>query len=241
MTDVVSEHGLAIVEGHQPDIFYGSSLALQGVFTRAIQARFSGNNQVNLPWYWDPHDPTPKSTEQGTPDSPRKLRIGSEYVENPDARNYRPAIFVDAGEAAPLKDGVANRVGQDLPSGMEIFYARTRHRMEVLVVTENRGAGMVLADHVWFHLLACRMLIRRTFNIHEMTEPVKGPTRSVRRDKDVWQTAINFDVEVEMRWTTRPIAALLQEIKADLEFRGEGDALLGAARYALFGGETSGT
>lgn len=233
---IKSVANLAKIADQSDDIFYGSTLAVQGVFVEVIRSRFRGRNHTaDIPYYWN-NDVTPAADETGMAGHPRKLYIESEYLEFPDAKNYRPAVLVDAADCTPNKDVVGNLAGFHRPSGLTGYYSRCDIAMEVLVVDETRGGCSVLADLVWFHLLACRMLIRQEFRIHEMTEPRKARVVPSRRDKDLWQCAITFSVQVEMRWFTRPIAVLLQEIRATLTHQGAGDPALGAAKIALYGG-----
>jgi hypothetical protein len=234
----LSEGRLAKVKGQNPDIFYGSSLAIQGVFVEVMRARFRGiNTNTDIPYYWDA-DPTPLPTENNEAGNPRKLYIESEYLEFPDAKNYRPAILVDAAECVPIKDVVTNRAGVYRPQGIEGFYSRCQTSMEVLVIDDTRGACSVLGDIAWFHLLACRMLIRQEFRIHEMTEPVKGRVIPFRRDQDIWECPITFNVQVEMRWLTKEIAPLLRSVRANLTAKGNGDVSIGAIQVALYNENT---
>ncbi len=236
MSTVKSANHRAKIEGQQDDIFYGSSLALQGVFVEVIRSRFKGINETNgIPYYWK-SDPTPDSEETNQISNPRLLKIDSAYLEFPDARNFRPAILIDAKSTVPLKDAVTNKAGEHRYTGIELFWCRCRTEMEVLVVDETRGACSVLADIVWFHLLATRMLVRAEFNIHEITEPIKSQVIPARKDKDIWECSISFNVEVEMRWYTRPIAPLLNEIKMNLRTIGNGDPNKGAISIAIYGG-----
>ncbi len=234
MSTVHPDKNMARVEGAQEDIFYGSTLGVLGVLVEVIRARFRGAN-VNIPWFWDA-DPTPGDEETNEPSAPRKLYIESAYLEFPDGRNVRPAILVDAAEVVPFKDSVGNFAGADLPVQLMGYYSRNRITMEVLVIAETRGECMVLADHVRAHLLATRQLVRRFFQIHELTEPVQGRTQPYRRDKDIWETQLNFYVEIEMRWLTAPIAPLLQEIKMRLTQAGNGSVGVGAINIGLYGG-----
>jgi hypothetical protein len=227
---------LAKIEGQSDDIFYGSSLALQGVFVEVIRSRFRGENLTpDLPYYWAA-DPTPGSDETNEGGHPRKLYIESEYLEFPDAKNYRPAILIDAGESGGNRDVVANRAGAHRPTGIEGGYFRDTHAMEVLLIDETRGGCSILSDIVRMHLLACRMLIREAFRIHEMTEPRKSKVVPYRRDKDLWECQLSFQVEVELRWTTRPIAPVLREIAANFRNIGDGDLSKGALSMALYNG-----
>lgn len=227
---------LAKVEGQSDDIFYGSVLAVQGVFVEVVRSRWRGRNRTDdVPYYWEP-DVTPREDETGDDGHPRKLYVESAYLEFPDAKNFRPAVLVDAADCVPIKDVVGNIAGVHRPSGLVGHYSRCQISMEVLVLDESRGGCSVLADLTWFHLLACRQLIRQEFRIHEMTEPRRARVVPARRDKDIWECPITFEVQVEMRWFTRPVAVLLQEVRAKLALIGAGDAGLGATEIALYGG-----
>lgn len=234
MTTVKSELGFSKVDGQHGDVFYGSPLALVGVFVEVVRARFRGANATGLPWRWK-DDPTPDEGEENTEDAPRTLYIESQLNADPEARDMLPAVYVDKGDTRPLKLMVNNFAGVRLQDRTEGFYALTVVPITVMCLSNARAESANIADHVWFHLTACQRLIRSTFNIHEIGPIVLGQTQVYRRSEgkgDTWMTPVQFETQVAFRWITRPIAPLMQEIAMTLEARGQGDAHLGAVTTA---------
>lgn len=243
MTNARSDYNhLAKAQGQHPDIFYGSPLAVVGLFVEVIRARFKGDNAIALPWYWD-DDPTPDPNETGEPSTEtsevtggpgmgRKIYVESAYTSNNEARNYRPAVLVDKDTTQLLKPVIGNRAAWLPKEGLEVYYAIAQIPIEVMCLSEERGESAQIADFVWFHLVACTNLIREEFGIHDISPPVIGKTTPFRRtegNKDSsWNTPIEFNVMVEYRWKTQPIAPLLESVAINLRARGEGDAETGA-------------
>lgn len=204
--------------GQQPDIAVGSPLALVALFTEIIRERFRPDN--DLAWAWA-DNPTPAADEQNTEDAPRKILIEPAFNENLEVRNYRPAIYVDKGDTAAGKVALGNFVGQKLQSGLKGFYALGTSPMDIEVVSGSKGESAILADIVWFYILAGREQIRATFGLHEMTPPILGKTMPFDGDKGQWSTHITFEIQYDLRWTTLPISPLLNDIL--LRFRDSGE------------------
>jgi hypothetical protein len=233
MSSVQSDGGFPKVEGQAPDVFYGSPLALVGLFTEVIRARFRGSNN-HTPWIWL-EDPTPEDSEQNTPEAPRRLYVESQLSDDPEARTFNPAVLVDKEETRLLKPVVGNRAGLRLTDRLEGFFALAVIPMSVICLSTQRGESANLADHVWMHITACQNLVRSTFGIHEISPATLGRTQVFRRTEgtpDRWNTPIMFEVQIAFRWLTRPIAPLLQEVHTKLELAGNGDSGAGAIRLA---------
>lgn len=235
MSKVESEIGFSKVEGAAPEIFYGSPLAIIGVFVEVIRARFRGFNN-GTPWLWK-DDPRPGQDETGDQGAPRTLYVESGLVDAPEARNFRPAVYVEKEESRYLKVVVGDRYGIDRRDRFEAFYAQTENPMTIQCVSTVRGESAVLGDHVWFHLMATKNLVRETFNIHEISNFTLGKTQPYRRSADVpdsWTTPVSFVCTLELRWFTRPNAPLLQEIYLNLQTAGNGNPVEGAVELALY-------
>lgn len=234
MSDAKSENHLPKAEGQHADIFYGSPMAIVGMFVEVVRARFKADAAEALPWRWR-DDPTPDVDENNVPHAnggvPRTLYIESAFVDDPEARNYRPAILVDKGDTQLTKPVLGNRSGYIRHDGTETFYAPARIPIEIQCISEKRGESSQLADFTWFHVAACQALIRQEFRVHDISPPVAGKTEPFRRNegnKEAWMTPISFDVMVEYRWKTRPIAPVLQSVMHTLRVRGDGDPTTGA-------------
>lgn len=231
-----SELGFAKVDGQHADVFYGSPLALVGVFVEVIRARFRGGNAEGLPWVWR-EDPTPDHATQNAEAGGATLYVESQLNDDPESRSHRPAVLVDKEDTRLQKFVVGNRAGVRMTDRLEGFIALGIVPISVMCLSTSRGESAQLGDHVWFHLASGQNLIRETFNIHELTPPVLGKTQPYRRsesENDTWMTPIAFEAQVMFRWITRPIAPLLQEVRSTLTVRGDGDAVLGAITTASY-------
>lgn len=217
---------------HHPDVFSYSEMAIQGIFVEVIRERFRGVNLRDNPHYWEA-DVTPKESEENSPDAPRKLYIESQYLEFPDARNYRPAVLVDTNGQTPEKQVVNNFAGRRAQDQKEAFWCPATTPVEILVVDDRRGSCSVLADIIWMHLLGVRNFVRAEFGFQDMTEPLKSKVQPFRRDKDLWEVLITFNVRSPIRWVTTPIAPLLRGIRLRLTTIGQGDPNQGAQDIAI--------
>jgi hypothetical protein len=194
-------------------------IAVIGLWLSALRYRFNDNPGEPLPWVWSP-DLKPDDDENGTPrdepdGEPRKLMIEAAFNVEKEKRNYRPAIYVDRGPVVPMKHHVDNFAGQYTPETFKAYHSMADMPMSFLVESESSGECCLIADTAWFFVLSTRDIFRRSFGMHEISNPVLGPTEpQVVQDKPIWQTTVNFNVQFDLRWTTRPIAPFLREILA---------------------------
>lgn len=204
--------------GQQAEVMPGSSLAVTALITEIVRERFRPGNE--LAWTWD-ENPTPAATEDNTEDGPRKILIEPSFAENNETRNYRPAILIDKQETIASKVAIGNFVGQQLNTGLRGFYSIATIPIDITVVSDRNGESAVLADIVWFYLLAGREQIQKTFGMQDMSNPVLGRTLPQDVDKRVWHTHITFTISIGLRWSTLPISPILREIV--LRFRASGE------------------
>jgi hypothetical protein len=177
------------IAGQQADIAVGSPLAIVALFSEIVRERFRPGN--GLAWAWSENS-TPGQAEENTEDEPRRIVIEPAFNENLEVRNFRPAIYIDKGETAAGKVALGNFVGQQLRTGLRGFYALGTSPIDIEVVSDSKGESAILADIVWFYILAGRDLIRSTFGIHEITPPILGKTVPFEGDKGQWSTHISF-------------------------------------------------
>lgn len=197
----------------------GTPLAVVGLFLAALRFRFSDSGDGEpLPWYWDesfnlqPPEDCPMSD-----DGKRPLLIDAGFNVEESARNYRPAIYVDQhADVVPIKAVLDNRAGQNIPSGQKAYWMVAEMPLLILCEAEKAAESSIIADTVWFFLLATRDIFRGSFGLDDITEPTLSPTRPAEHDKTVWQTSVQFKVRVVLRWGTRPIAPLIADIAAKI-------------------------
>jgi len=205
-----------LAEGESPDVFPGSPLAVVGLFVFALRARFQDTNESPLPWVWE-ETLSPLADEDGFPlpdGSPRKMQIESMYnVSNPE-RNYRPAIYIGRGGGSVTADKVSvdNRVGLHIPTGFTAYHCYATMPVMFECEAETSGESSAIAETAWAYVLSSRDILRRNFGFHEVTEPVLGDTDPSERDKEVWVTRVQFQVQYDMRWGVTPIAPKLRDL-----------------------------
>jgi hypothetical protein len=202
----------------QADVHIGSPIALEALMTEIVRERFRPGN--GLAWVYA-DNATPLATEANDPDAPRRIVIEPSFNINDELRNTRPAIFVEKGETQAQKVAVNNFVGQELKSGTKGFYALSTVPVDIEAVSDTKGESALLADLVWFYLLAGRESIRATFGIHDVSEPLLGRTTPFDSDKTAWSTKVSLTLQVEFRWWTVPISPLLREIVVRFQQSGE--------------------
>lgn len=213
-TDEGDRYHLPRLEGESANVAPGTPLALIGLWIVALRHRFASYPSEPLPWIWDPNL-RPEETEDGFPPpdgSPRKIFIGAAYDVEKSVRNYRPAIYVDRGDITVPKTIVDDFVGQHIPTTLKGFWALANIPITFYCESENAGESSLIADTAWFYVLATRDIFRKDFGLHEITHPTMGATRPAEEDKEVWVTPVSFDVQLDLRWSTRPIAPLVREI-----------------------------
>jgi len=206
--------------GQQAEVMPGSSLAVVALLTEIVRERFRPSNE--LAWVWR-ENYTPGEDEENTPEEPRKLLIEPSFSENSEARNYRPAILIDKQDTIASKVAIGNFAGQQLHTGLRGFYSLATIPIDISVVSDRNGESAILADIVWFYLLAGREQIMHTFGMQDMENPVLSRTTPSDVDKRVWTTRITFTITLGLRWSTLPISPILNSIVLKYRRSGETD------------------
>ena len=205
------------------DVCPGTPLALIGLWVTALRYRFNRSPSEPLPWVWDANL-RPSDVEDGQPvteGEPRKLLIEAAFNVEKSARNYRPAIYVDRGAVTANKVVLDNMAGRYVPSGLTAYFCQADVPITIYCESENAAESCLIADTVWFFILATRDIFRKDFGLYDIREPAMSETRPIDEDKQVWQTTVQFVVTLEMRWTTTPIAPLLRDITAKIALTGD--------------------
>ena len=214
------------LDGQHPDVFPGSPMALIAIFVETIRLRFSQDNSVKLPYYWE-SDPTPAPEEEHTDDSPRKIQIESQYVQHPDARDFRTAIFVERGDMPFSKIVVGNRAEYDRPTGTNLYILHATTPISALCVSKDRGESSSIGEIVAFYLATIMPELRETFGFQDTSLPLLATTQVYRRssqDIEEWVTPVTFQVTCKHLWREQIIAPQLRSIKMALGLVGEKEA-----------------
>lgn len=218
-----------LATGESPDVFPGSPLAIIGLWIFALQQRFLYSASMPMPWVWV-DNLRPDDDEDGDPlpaGEPRKLLIESAYNVEKDNRNYYPAIYVgrNGGPVKANKISVNNFVGQKKETGFKAFHCLADMPITFECESENQGESSTVAETAWAFVLTTREIFREDFGLHDILEPILGDTVPVKRDKEVWVTPVQFNVQYDVRWGVTPIAPKLRDLA--LAISGQG----GAADY----------
>jgi hypothetical protein len=226
MAKLTPYYGTPRLEGQHPDVFPGSPLAIIAVFVETVRLRFSQDNAHKLPYYWD-DDPTPKPDEEHTDNAPRKIMIESQYLQNPDARDYRPAIFVERGDMPFSKIAVGNRADYNEALDMNTYVMHATMPINLLCVAKDRGESMSVGEIVAFYIAAILPELREAFGFQDANLPVLATTQVYRRsshDIEEWVTPVTLQVTCKHIWREAVIAPKLREIRFHLGLGPEGNA-----------------
>ena len=218
MAKLTAYYGTPRIDGQHPDVFPGDPLAILAVFVETIRLRFSQDNAYRTPYYWS-DDPTPVPEEENTDDAPRKIMVESQYLQHPDARDYRPAIFVERGDMPFSKIVVGNRAEYDVKTDSNVYVMHAVTPISIICVSKNRGESMSLGGIVAFFLAAILPELRETFGFQDAALPLLGATQVFRRssnDIEEWVTPVSLQVTCKHVWREAVIAPKLQEIRLHL-------------------------
>ena len=237
MSSTKAYYGTPRLDEQHPDVFPGSPLALIAVFVETIRLRFSQDNAYKLPYYWSA-DPTPTADEEHTDDAPRKILIESQYLQNPDARDYRPALFVERGDMAFSKIAVGNRGAYSEVLDANVYVMHATPPISILCVSKERGESMSLGEIVTFYLAAILPELRETFGFQDATLPMLASTQVYRRssnDIEEWVTPVTLQVTCKHIWREAVIAPKLRELRFNMGLSNEGKAPTLSARVLYDG------
>lgn len=235
-----STTGLTRLDDQHPDVFPSSPNALLAVFTSVLQSRFyaqpgsldpHSGEDLALPWVWVP-DSTPREDgagpsadeNPGEEQAQRRIYIEAGPLENPPARNLRPALIVDRGPIQLTSLGTGNRVHVEYPLRAEMLLCHGQVGIEVGCVARDSGESAALADIVASYVAGSTPDIRAIFGIHEIGLPqigVTAPYTRVAGELTSWRTAVSFPVTIIYKWLRWPLAPILREFAGKLRTNGE--------------------
>lgn len=189
-------------EAQNSRIVPGSPLAIIGLFVEIIRKRFTAD--AGLPWTWNPDV---KATQ---------ILIESAFNENTEARNKRPAIYVDKEASTIGRTVLGDRVGVRLKTQLDGQWGLQTVPITVECVSSKRGESAILGDLIQLYIHASSDLIQAKFGLHELTPVTLEKTTPFSRDKDSWVSAVTFTIQYPVRWTLEPTQVILQEIEHEI-------------------------
>ena len=226
MAKLTPYYGTPRIDGQHPDVFPGSPLAIIAIFVETIRLRFSQDNGYRLPYYWT-LDPAPEAGEDNSETAPRKIQIESQYLQHPDARDFRPAIFVERGDMSFSKIVVGNRAEYDEKTDSNLYVMQATTPISILCVAKDRGESMSIGEIVAFFLASLLPELREAFGFQDATLPMLASTQVYRRsanDIEEWVTPVNLQITCKHLWRERVIAPKLREIQFNLGLTPDGDS-----------------
>lgn len=185
----------------------GSPLAIIGIFVAVLRERFApGNGLDDYPWYEDQNKAS--------------ILIESAFEDANTSRGSKPAIFVDKDQSVYGKLILGDRAGHTFKNAKDYQWTLSTVPIVIDCVAGRRGESAILGDIVHWSLHASSDAIQGAFALHDMTPPTLGRTVPYEADKESWSTPVSFQVQYNVRWTTVPIAPLLQEIATKIQRAG---------------------
>jgi len=177
----------------------GSPLAIIGIFVAFLRERFApGNGPDDYQWYEDPYQST--------------ILIESGFEPNVTKRDKIPGIYVDKDESVYGKSIIGDRAGHTIHDAKDFQWCLSTVPVTVDCVSGRKGESAIIGDIVQWSLHASSDAIQAAFSLHDMTPPTLGKTVPYEDAKETWTTPVSFNVQYNVRWTSVPVAPLLQQI-----------------------------
>lgn len=180
-------------------IFLHSPLNILAQFALLVQERFS---QGNLPWAYSDNE-----NETG-------IFIHTDYNMPEDTANAAPRVVVSSGTIVHEKTVLG-----DIGPGNTNLLPREAHRhfglcngdVQIQCVSEAKGEAAIIGDIVQSLVGMTRKEICKQFQLRDIGAVVLQPPKPWDRDKQKWQTSVQFRLNWEHHWVTFPIAPELKQ------------------------------
>jgi hypothetical protein len=180
-------------------ILDGSPLALIGLFIEVLRERFAPDNGMpKYTWYEDVHKTS--------------IIIESAFENGDIKRGDKPAIYIDRDEVVYGKSVIGDRAGYTFKDSKDFQWCLGTTPIIIDCVAARRGESAIIGDLVHWSLHVMSDAIQAAFALHDMSPPRLGRTIPYEDDKTAWSSPVSFTIQHNVRWTTVPVAPLLQEI-----------------------------
>lgn len=185
---------------------FSTPVVVLGIFTAILRERFSNEAESlpALPWGWEEDL---KETE---------VFIETGFNENMEARNVRPALWVDYLQHAfgKVAIGDQDQMPISIPKRVEWFYALAEMDMVIDCTSPDMGESRLLAGIAQEFLQMCADIIEAAFGFRSISPIILGRTAPYKKDRTLFNSEIQFRVGYERRWMTFPFANVLHGIRA---------------------------
>jgi len=180
-------------------VLEGSPLAIIGVFIVFLQERFGKGNGPPAYLYKD----NPTNT---------KIVIESAFDDHRAERGKKPAIYVDKDSTTYQQISLGDRADFAPKSGRDWGMCHSLVPVRIECVSNNKGESATLGDLVQASVYIASDVIQKSFALHNITAPVLSRTIPYEHDQEAWNSVVTFSVTCTIRWSTVPVAPLLQEV-----------------------------
>ncbi len=191
-------------EGSHAWLRISTPLTLIGVFVAILRERFDPTtfSDPALPWAWKED-----LKETG-------IFIESGFNEEIEARNARPAVWVDRAQNnyGRVSVGHQDQMPISIKYRHETFYSSAETDMLLDCTAPKRGESMLLGSIVQDTLHMTARYIEEAFGLRDMSPVVLGRTVPYEKEKDIWNSPVVFRVFYEVRWAGVPMATLLTRL-----------------------------
>jgi len=178
-----------------------SPLDIMGMFLCCLRERFSGDSVgPDFPWVWD--------------EDTNKTRVFIEVGagDEDEAKDVRPAIYVDRSPIVFPKISIGDFVGEQRPTGLRAFYTTAQGQMVFECLSKNRGESAILGELTQSFLLMTSDLILKKYNLRDLSPLTLGSTEVWEKDDQLFNTRVTAEFSYDVKWSSKPVAGTLSSL-----------------------------
>ena len=202
-------------QGSRTDIYLSTPLTVLGIFVAIMQERFSPATPSDPPlkWNW-------LSDIKDT-----SIIIASGFNKNIEARNDRPAIWIDREQTTYGEVAIGNRdqIPISLRTRHQQYYAMAEMDIVMDCTSKNRGESMMVGSVTQDFLQMSAREIMRLFGFRDITPIILNRTVPYEKDRELMNTPVQFRVAYEARWASAPIYPVLNAVRMRLSDKDDPD------------------
>lgn len=185
-------------------VMAGSPLAVQGIFLEALREYFMN---PDAPFQWN------------TDANSSQILIEAGANPMPEENNPSRGIFVVRAGSDATKIMLGDRMGIDIPTGQEGFYANMVTSLAVECISAAKGECEVLGDFVQHFLIASRRIIEAQYGFQSMSMASMSAVSTYQYDARYFAVTLSFNTTHAFRWTTVKIAPTLNQLVVHMKTR----------------------
>ena len=195
-------------QGSRQDIYLSTPMTVLGIFVAILRERFAAATQSDPPLKWNWLSDL-KDTE---------IIIASGFNKNIEARNDRPAIWIDREQTVYGEVAIGNRdqIPISLRTRHQQYYAMAEMDIVMDCTSKARGESMMVGSIVQDFLQMTAREIQRFFGFRDISPIILNRTVPYEKDRELMSTPIHFRVSYEARWASIPIYPLLNAVRLRL-------------------------